>query len=95
MPLPLATTDSVGEIGHTVEHGVHLWRHVLAVHDYGCISRCTQRGVQNRSLLRDIDFLSAKHRVDSFPQARFLGELQQQVEGFGRDAILRIIEKKT
>ena len=45
------------------------------------------------TFLGDIDFLPAKHGVDSFLQARFLGEVQQQLKSFSRDAVLRIIEK--
>ena len=50
--------------------------------------------MQNRSFLGEVNLLPAKHGVDSFPEARFLGEFYQQLECSGRDAILRVVEIK-
>ena len=91
---PFPATEPVGEIRHPVEDGMHLGHHVLAVHYDGRISRRAQGRVQYRALLRDVDFFSAKHSVDSFSQARFLGEPDQQIKCFTRDAILRVVEKQ-
>ena len=94
VPLPFAASHPVGEVRHPVEHGMHLGHHVFAIHNDGRVSRCPQGRMQNRSLLGDVDLFSTKHGVDSFPQSKFLGELDQQFECFVRDAILRVIEIK-
>ena len=47
-------------------------------------ARRAQRHVQDGALFRDIDFLAAKHRVDPFPQAGFVRQSKQELEGFGR-----------
>ena len=55
--------------------------------------RRAQGDVQDGALLRDVDLLAAEHGVDPRPQAGFLGQLKQKLEGFVGDAILRVIEK--
>ena len=90
--LPRAAADPVGEVGHLVEHGVDLGHHVLAVHDDGCPSRRAQRHVQDGTVLRDVDLLAPKHGVDPRAQAGFLRQLQEKLECFVGDAILRVIE---
>ena len=52
----------------------------------------TQGHVQDRALLRDVDFLAAKHGVDLRAKAGFLGQLQEELHGFVGDAILRVVE---
>ena len=91
---PLAAADAIGEVSHLVEHGVDLGHDVLAVHDDGCSFRRAQRHVQDRAVLRDVDLLAAKHGVDSRSQAGFLRQLEEKLEGFVGDAILRVIEEK-
>ena len=87
---PLRTR--LAEVGHLVEHGVDLGHHVLAVHHDRCPSRRAQRHVQDRSVFRDVDLLASKHGVDPRSQAAFLRQLEEQLEGFVGDAILRVIE---
>ena len=53
-----------------------------------------QGHVQDRPLLRDVDFVAAKHGVDPRSQARFLGQFEEQLEGFVGDAVLRVIEEE-
>src|SRR5208337_45396 len=91
---PLAASHSVGKIGHLVEYSMHFGHDILAVHDDRSVARCAQGGVQDSTLLREVDLISPKHGVDSFLQLRLLGELDQQPEGFARDAILRVVQKK-
>ena len=69
VPLPLPAPDAVGEIRHPVEHGVDLGHHVLAVDDDRCVLGCAQGDVQDGSVLRDVDLVSAEHGVDSRSQA--------------------------
>ncbi len=94
VPLPFSVSQPVCEIRHPVEYGMHLGDHVFAIHDDGRLSRCSQGGMQNRSFLGEVNLLPVKHGVDSFPQSRFLGEFDQQLECLVRDAILRVIEIK-
>src|SRR5262245_18915888 len=65
MALPPATTDPVAKVSHLVEHSVDLRDDVLAVNDHECASRRTQSHVQHGSVLRNIDLLTTKHRVDT------------------------------
>ena len=89
---PCAAADAVGEIRHLVEHGVDLRHHVLAIDDDGCSSRRAQGHVQDGAVFRDVDLLAPEHGVDPLAQAGFLGQLQEELEGFVGDAILRVVQ---
>ena len=80
MAFPFAAADVIGELGHLVEHAMNLRHDILAVDHDGAAFRRTQRNMQDRSFLRDVDFLATKHGVDSFAQAGLLGELDEQPE---------------
>ena len=90
--LPLLAAHPVGEAGHLVEDGMHLGHHVLAVHDDGLPFGGAQGHMQDGPLLRNVDFVSAKHGIDAVPQAGFLGQLQQERKRLIGDAVLRIVE---
>ena len=49
--------------------------------------------MQHRPILRDVDLLAAKHGVDVLPQARLLGQRDQQPQRLVGNAVLRIIEE--
>src|SRR5207247_10629739 len=51
-----------------------------------------QGHVQNGSVLRNVEFLAAKHRVDPCPQAGLFRQLQEKFQGLVGDAILRVVE---
>ncbi len=75
--LPLAAAHAVGEIAHLVEHGMDLRHDVLAIdHDRGP-SRRPQGDMQHGAILRHIDLLAGKHRVDPSAQAALLGKLTE------------------
>ena len=59
-----------------------------------CALRGAQGDVQDGSFLRHIDLFAPKHGVDPRSQAGFLGQLQEQLEGFVGDAILGVIQVK-
>ncbi len=90
--LPIAAAHALAEISHLVEHGVDLRHHILAINDDRCSSRRAQGDVQDRAIFCDVDFIAPKHGVDAFAQPGFLGKLQQKLEGFVRDAVLRVIQ---
>ncbi len=90
--LPLPAAHPVGEVGHLVEHGMHLGHHVLAVHDDGLPLGGAQGHVQDGPLLGDVDLLPPKHGIDAGPQAGFLGQLQEELQRLVGDAVLRVIE---
>jgi hypothetical protein len=93
--LPPAAPDAVAEVGHLVEHGMHLGDNVLAVHEDGGVFRRAQGHVQNGAVLREVDLVPAEHRVNALAQAGFGGQLHEQLEGFVRDAVLGVIQKET
>ena len=82
--LPCAAAHAVGEVGHLVEHGVHLGHHVLAVDDDVGRSRGAQGHVQDRAVFGDVDPVAAEHRVDALAQAAFLGQLHEESRAFRR-----------
>ena len=61
---PFAAADAIGELRHLVEHGVDLRHDVLSVRQDGCPFGRAQGYVQDRALLREVDLVAAKHRVD-------------------------------
>ena len=56
--------------------------------------RGAQGDVQDRALLRDVDLLSPEHGVDARSQAGFLGQPEEQLEGFVGDAVLRVVQEE-
>ena len=50
--------------------------------------------MQDGALFGEVNFISAKHGVDVRPQPRFLGQAEQELDGFVGDAILRVIEEE-
>ena len=48
--------------------------------------------MQDGPVFRDVDFLASEHGVDPRLQAGFLRQLQEKLEGFVGDAILRVVE---
>ena len=50
--------------------------------------------MQDGAVFREINPVTAEHRVDGRPQAGFLGQRNQQPERFVGDAVLRVIKVK-
>src|SRR5215475_15296870 len=48
--------------------------------------------MQDRTVFCDVDFFTPEHGVDARPQAGFLRQLQEQLECFVGDAVLRVIQ---
>ena len=48
--------------------------------------------MQHRAILRDIDRVAAKHRLDALAQSGLLGELDQQPQRLVGDAVLGVVE---
>ena len=69
-----------------------LGHHVLAVDEDGFVFGRAQGDVQDGAIFGDVDFVAAEHGVDAFAKAGFLGELQEEREGFVGDAVLGVIE---
>ena len=92
--LPRAAADAVGEVGHLVEHGMHLGDDVLAVHDDGSVFRRAQGDVQHGAVFREVDLVPAEHRVHALAQAGFGRQLHEQLEGLVGDAVLGVIQEE-
>ena len=54
--------------------------------------RGAQGHVQDGAVFRDVDLVTSEHSVDARAQVGFLCQLQEELEGFVSDAILRIIQ---
>ncbi len=67
---------------------MHLRHDVLAIENDLFALRRTQRDVQDRAILGDVDPLAAEHGVAARRQARFVGQLPQQAHRFFADAVL-------
>jgi hypothetical protein len=74
---------------------VDLRNHVLAVDDDGRSFGSPQCNVQDRSILRDIDFLPLEHGIDTRSQTRLFGQLKKQLESFVGNTVLRVIQKNS
>ena len=70
VPLPCAAAHLAGEVGHALQHLVHLRHHVLAIHDDRLPLRGAQRHVQHGTILRDVDPVAAEHGVDAVHAVR-------------------------
>jgi hypothetical protein len=92
---PRAGADAVGEAGYSVEDVVDLIDDVDAVHDERRSSRQAQRDVENGAVLRDVDPITAKHRLDPFGKPRLLRQLDQEVDSLVGDPVLRVVEVET
>src|SRR5687768_12965432 len=88
--LPDSAADAIGEVSHSIEYGVNSRYDVLAIDDDGCASRSAQGDVQDRPVLRDVDLVASKHGVNPRTQTGFAGQLQQQLQSFVGDAVLRV-----
>ena len=64
---PFSTAHLAGEVGHFRQHSVDVRHNILAVHDDGVAFGRAQGHVQDAPLLRDIDFVPAKHGIDAGP----------------------------
>jgi hypothetical protein len=51
--------------------------------------------MQDRSILRDIDFVSPEHGFDAVSKAGFLGELDEKLERLVGDSILGVIQEES
>ena len=80
------------EVGHPVEHGVHVGHDVLAVDHDRRAARRAQRDVEHGAILRDVDLLAAEHGVDAGAQAAVLGQADEQRQRLVGDPVLRIVE---
>ena len=90
-PRPIAQPP--GEFAHMVEDCVNIGHDVMAVDPHDRSLGRPQRHMKGGTPFSDIDLFPAKHRVDSRPQARFFGQLQEELDGFIRYAVLRIIQE--
>ncbi len=93
MPAQLASAHCLAECLHLVEHTMDIRNHILAVDGNGLIARRPQRGMQNGSLLRQVEFFTADHLPRCFFHAALFGQLDQQGQGFRIDQVLRVVEQ--
>jgi len=95
MPLPLAGPHTIGEVGHSVEHGVDMRNDILSIHDNRTPLRSAERHVQDPPVLRDVNLLSGKHGIDTLAQPRFSHQLHKQLLRFVGHTVLRITEEES
>ena len=89
---PGAASNPVAEIAHAIEHAMDVRDHIVPVDDDRRRCRRSQRHVQNRAILGDVDLVAAEHGVDPPTQIRFIRELAQQPHRLVGDAMLRVVE---
>ena len=71
---------------------MHLRDDVLPVDLDHRVFRRTQRDVQHRPVLADVDPVAPEHRVDPLAQAGAFGDRDEQPDGLVGEAVLRIVE---
>ena len=74
---------------------MHLGDHVLPIDDDLLAPRRTQRHMQHRAILGDVDLVATEHRIDALAQPRLLRQFEQQLDGLRGDAMLRVVEVET
>ena len=85
----------MGKLRHPVKHGVDFRHHIFSVHEHGFALGRAQGDVQHGAVFGDVDFFAIEHRVHFPAQARFPGQLQEQLERLVGDAILGVIQKQS
>ncbi len=88
IPAPLRTRSANAAI--LSKDGMDLGHHILSVVDDGRTSRHAQGDMKHRAILRGVDLVAAKHRVDAIPQPRLLGKLQPAA--LGVSSVIRFFE---
>ena len=71
---------------------MYVSNYILAVDRQGRITRQSQRGVQNRSVLGSIDVLAGEHRVPAGFQVRRAGQVDQQCQGLAVHPVLAVVD---
>ena len=92
MAYPCPAADAVGEVGHPVQHLVHVRNDVAPIHRNGRPARRPQRRMEHGPVFGAVDLLALEHGVNPLPQAGFVRELQQELHRLAGDAVLRVIE---
>jgi hypothetical protein len=91
---PKTVVDAADQVGDLVQHFVDFRHHVGAVDQELVAHWATQRGVQSRAVFRRVDRFAVVLRLDCVFQTDFIGQVDQQLTGFGGDQVFRIIEEQ-
>ena len=83
-PVQRPGADVVGKRAHPVEHRVDLADNVDTIHADRARLRCSQCGVQHRSILGGVDPVAAHHRVSGCSESGFVGECGEGCRAFQR-----------
>jgi hypothetical protein len=83
----------IRERGHPVEDCMDARHYVGAVDDDRGTFRRAQRHMQSGTILGDVDFVAAKHRVDAAAQPGRFGKPDQQAQGLVVNSIFGIVEE--
>ena len=90
--LPVAAAHAVAEVGHLVEHGVHVGHDVLAVDfDHGVLRR---RSATCSTARRSVTLIFSPRNMASMRSARpdSLASCTKQLHRLVGDAVLRVVE---
>jgi hypothetical protein len=90
--LPLARTNLVGELGHVVQHALHLVNTLLL--DLELAPNVPQRDVQHGTVLRGVDVLAGKHLIAGGLDAGFAGELDEGREDVVVDEVFGEVDEE-
>ncbi|MPM23084.1 hypothetical protein SDC9_69547 [bioreactor metagenome] len=91
---PLAGPHLAGEGVDLVQLGVHVGHDVLAVDDQRLPGRLAQRGVQHRTVLGDVDPVTAEHRVDPVGEVHLVGEVDQTGQDVPVEPVLGHVDEE-
>lgn len=97
-----ARADALGEVANVLADFVDFGNHVLAIHEDLLVLVGTESRVQDRTVLRDVDFLTRHHGVLHIRQSvnadkllldlGALGQLQQILLHLGSDLLAAVIQ---
>ena len=73
--------------------GVHFRHHVLAVALDGAVGAVAQGHVQYGAAFGHVDLVAIEHGIDRAAKIGLFGQINQQLEGFFGDQVLRVINQ--
>ncbi len=94
MPPPGAAAHALAEVPHAREHAVDRRHHVRAVDQDRPARAVAQRDVEDRAVLGRVDALAREHPVAPALEVGRAGEVEQQRQRLGGDAVLGEVDQQ-
>ncbi len=91
---PLAAADAPGKVAHMGQHGVDVGHDFAPVHHDRPVGAVAQRDMENRAVFGAVDLVAGEHAVAPAFQIGRPGQIAQQSQRFGVDALFGEIHQQ-